>query len=227
MQKKFKIPLHIAFIMDGNGRWAQARGLARAKGHKEGATSVETIIKIAKQIGIKYITLFAFSTENWKRPPCEIKALMQLLKNVLDKYNPKKNSDVRLLFSGRRDRLPKSIVEKMDKIISSTANNQLLTVNIALNYGARQEITDVVNKLIEAGRKKISEDDINSNLYNNIPEPDLIIRTSGEKRLSNFMLWQAAYSELYFTDTLWPDFREKELFAALEEYSRRERRFGR
>ncbi|MDR0645818.1 MAG: di-trans,poly-cis-decaprenylcistransferase [Elusimicrobiota bacterium] len=226
MQKNLKIPLHIAFIMDGNGRWAKARGFARAKGHKEGAASVEAIIKIARQIGIKYITLFAFSTENWQRPPCEIKALMKLLENVLDKYSSKNNSDVRLLFSGRRDRLPKTILEKMDKIISSTANNRLLTLNLALNYGARQEIADAVNKLVASGKVKISEDDINSNLYNNIPQPDLIIRTSGEKRLSNFMLWQSAYSELYFTDTLWPDFREKELLAAVEEYSRRERRFG-
>jgi undecaprenyl diphosphate synthase len=212
--------------MDGNGRWAQARGLARVKGHKEGAASTEAIIKTAKKIGVKYITLYAFSTENWQRPISEIKALMKLLDHALDKYNSQKDSSVRLLFSGRRERLPKNILDKIDKIVAATAKNQLLTLNLALNYGGRQEIVDAVNTLVASGKTEIHQSDITKNLYQNIPEPDLIIRTSGEKRLSNFMLWQAAYSELYFTDTLWPDFREKELLEAVEEFSRRERRFG-
>lgn len=224
--ENLRIPKHVAFIMDGNGRWAIARKLPRAAGHKEGAASVEAITNAAKDLGIKYITLYAFSTENWKRSPSEISALMKLLEETLDKYARQKKSGVRLIFSGRRGKLPKIILAKLDNVIAQTAKNKKLTVNLALNYGSRQEIIDAANKLLLAGKKSISEKDITQNLYADIPAPDLIIRTSGERRLSNFLLWQAAYSELYFTDTLWPDFKAPQLLAALQDYTRRERRFG-
>lgn len=224
--QNLKIPTHIAFIMDGNGRWAKAKKLPRSEGHEEGARSVKEITETAKKIGIKYITLYAFSTENWSRSPSEISALMELLNKTLDNYEKEKDSGVRLIVSGRRDRLPANTLKKLDEVIKSTAHNKQLTVNLALNYGARQEITDAVNRLISQGKTKITESDISTNLYNTIPDPDLIIRTSGEERLSNFLLWQAAYSEFYFTDTLWPDFKEPQFMQAIEEYSRRERRFG-
>ena len=224
--KPAKIPAHVAFIMDGNGRWAAARNLPRDAGHREGAKSVEAITNAAKKLGIKYITLYAFSAENWLRSPAEISALMTLLEETLDKYEKQKDSGVRLIFSGRRDKLAPKILQKLDKAIAATAANKLLTVNLALNYGGRQELADAFNKLAEAGKKKISEADISAALYQNIPDPDLIIRTSGEMRLSNFLMWQSAYSEFYFTDTLWPDFREPQLFEAIVEYNRRERRYG-
>jgi len=224
--KPAKIPAHVAFIMDGNGRWAAAKNLPRAAGHKEGAASVEAITNAAKKLGIKYITLYAFSSENWQRSPAEISSLMNLLEETLDKYEKQKDSGVRLIFSGRRDRLAPKILQKLDKATAATAANKILTVNLALNYGGRQEIADAFNKLAAAGKKNINEGDISAHLYQNIPDPDLIIRTSGEMRLSNFLLWQSAYSEFYFTDTLWPDFREPQLFEAIIEYNRRERRYG-
>ncbi|MDR0952923.1 MAG: di-trans,poly-cis-decaprenylcistransferase [Elusimicrobiota bacterium] len=221
-----KIPKHIAIIMDGNGRWAAAKNLPRAKGHEEGAASVQAVINAAKKFGVKYLTLYAFSNENWARPKFEINALMSLLDKTLDKFAKEDNGDIRIIFSGRKTKLPKKILNKLEETVAKTAANKKLTVNLALNYGSRQEITDAVNKILQSGKKKISERDIQSNLYNNIPDPDLIIRTSGEERLSNFLLWQAAYSEFYFTPALWPDFREKEFAAALQEYSKRDRRYG-
>ncbi|WP_424244537.1 undecaprenyl diphosphate synthase [Elusimicrobium posterum] len=222
------IPKHIAIIMDGNGRWAKAQNRPRAKGHEAGAKAVEKTIKHAQKIGVQFITLYAFSTENWTRPQDEINALMKLLGKVLDEYKKTSQSNgMRLLVSGRRDRLPKEILAKIDDVVNSTKDNKGLCVNLALNYGARQEITDAVNKLTAEGKTNITEADISAALYNpSVPDPDLIIRTSGEERLSNFLLWQAAYSEFYFTQTLWPDFDEAELDKAVTEYSTRQRRYG-
>ncbi len=221
-----KKPLHIAFIMDGNGRWADAKHLPKIKGHEEGARSVEAIIKAALKQGIKYITLYAFSTENWSRSQMEVSALMSLLSKTLDAFLKEDNPDIKIIFSGRREPLPSNILAKMDKAAALKKDNPKLTLNLALNYGGRQEITDAVNKALASGKKTITEQDISANLYNNLPEPDLIVRTSGEQRLSNFLLWQAAYSEFYFTPTLWPDFKEEEFNTALQEYAKRNRRFG-
>ncbi len=219
-------PKHIAIIMDGNGRWAKLKGLPRKEGHKEGANSVESAVQTALEEGIKVLSLYAFSTENWARPKMEIAYLMQLLADTLSKFTENKYKDVKLVFSGRRKGLPSMILNKLDKVIEATKNHKKLTLNLCLNYGARQEITDAVNKIIAQGKTNIKESDIEKNLYQNLPVPDLIIRTSGEERLSNFLLWQAAYSEFYFTKTLWPDFKEKDLLKAIAEYNKRDRRFG-
>lgn len=219
-------PKHIAIIMDGNGRWAEQKKLPRKEGHKEGANSVEAVIEAALQEGVEVISLYAFSTENWARPKLEVTYLMQLLADTLDKFTEEKYKDIRLVFSGRRKGLSATLLNKLDEVIKATEGKKKLTVNLCLNYGARQEITDAVNKLLEQGKTKITESDIEKNLYQNLPAPDLIIRTSGEERLSNFLLWQAAYSEFYFTKTLWPDFKGDDLRQAISAYSRRERRFG-
>lgn len=212
--------------MDGNGRWAQNKHLPKAKGHEEGARSVRAVVNAALKAGVKYITLYAFSTENWKRSKTEIAALMKLLSKTLDKFLKEDDPKVKIIFSGRREPLPKDILAKMDKASQIKKDNPALILNLAINYGSRQEITDAANKLIAAGKKEISQADITQALYNNLPEPDLIVRTSGEQRLSNFLLWQAAYSEFYFTPVLWPDFKEEHFIQAIEEYSRRQRRFG-
>ena len=226
MAEKKNIPTHIAFIMDGNGRWAQNKNLPKAKGHEEGARSVQTVVNAALKTGVKYITLYAFSTENWKRSKTEISALMKLLSKTLDKFIKEDDPKVKIIFSGRREPLPQDILAKMDKAAQIKKDNPALVLNLAINYGARQEITDAVNKLIDSGKKEITQQEISDALYNNLPEPDLIVRTSGEQRLSNFLLWQAAYSEFYFTPVLWPDFKEEHFIQAIEEYSRRQRRFG-
>lgn len=221
-----KVPAHIAIIMDGNGRWAAARKLPRGKGHEEGAKSVEAVINSAKACGVKYLTLYAFSTENWARPKTEIFGLMSLLKKTIDEFTTEKYEGVKVIFSGRKKGLPKSVLTRLENVTALTKNAKKITVNLALNYGGRQEICDGVNSLLEKGFNKITEKDITKALYADIPAPDLIIRTSGEQRLSNFLLWQSAYSEFYFTPVLWPDFREEEFTLALEEYARRKRRFG-
>lgn len=226
MAEKKNIPTHIAFIMDGNGRWAQNKNLPKAKGHEEGARSVQTVVNAALKTGVKYITLYAFSTENWKRSKTEISALMKLLSKTLDKFIKEDDPKVKIIFSGRREPLPQDILAKMDKAAQIKKDNPALVLNLAINYGARQEITDAVNKLINSGKKEITQQEISDALYNNLPEPDLIVRTSGEQRLSNFLLWQAAYSEFYFTPVLWPDFKEEHFIQAVEEYGRRQRRFG-
>ncbi len=226
MTEKNNIPTHIAFIMDGNGRWAQNKNLPKAKGHEEGARSVQAVVNAALKTGVKYITLYAFSTENWKRSKTEISALMKLLSKTLDKLIKEDDPKVKIIFSGRREPLPQDILAKMDKAAQIKKDNPALVLNLAINYGARQEITDAVNKLIDSGKKEITQQEISDALYNNLPEPDLIVRTSGEQRLSNFLLWQAAYSEFYFTPVLWPDFKEAHFMQAVEEYGRRQRRFG-
>ena len=222
------LPLHIAIIMDGNGRWAAARGLPRSAGHREGAQAVRRTLEAARDMGIKYLTLYAFSTENWTRPKEEINTLMQLLERTLDEYQKSaQKADYRVLVSGERERLPAGILAKMDELVRSTESNKGLTVHLALNYGARQEIVHAVNQILKEGLAEVTPQDISRRLYQpEIPEPDLIIRTSGEQRLSNFLLWQAAYSEFYFTSVLWPDFNKEELQKAVDAYRARKRRFG-
>ncbi len=222
------LPKHIAIIMDGNGRWANNRHLPRLAGHREGANAVQRTIEAAQKFGIKFLTLYAFSTENWSRPQDEINGLMDLLSKTLDTYTAQaKKKNYRLLVSGARDKLPPAVLGKIDKAVQITAQNTGLTVNLALNYGARQEIVHAVNTLLAQGKTNISMEDISAHLYQpGVPDPELIIRTSGEERLSNFLLWQAAYSEFYFTPVLWPDFNAEELQKALNEYARRTRRFG-
>ncbi len=222
------LPLHIAIIMDGNGRWAAARGLPRSAGHREGAQAVHRTLEAARDMGIKYLTLYAFSTENWTRPKEEINTLMQLLERTLDEYQKSaQKADYRVLVSGERERLPAGILAKMDELVRSTESNKGLTVHLALNYGARQEIVHAVNQILKEGLAEVTPQDISRRLYQpEIPEPDLIIRTSGEQRLSNFLLWQAAYSEFYFTPVLWPDFNKEELQKAVDAYRARKRRFG-
>lgn len=222
-----QIPNHIAIIMDGNGRWAKRRGLPRTFGHKEGAAALRKIITHAAKIGVKYLTVYAFSTENWKRSQEEVSALMFLFKNYIK--NEEKNimeNNIRFMVSGRRENVSKSLLEAIDNLQEKSKNNSGLTFNIAFNYGGRAEILDAVNRILKSGRTEITEEEFSKYLYNNIPDPELLIRTSGELRISNFLLWQIAYSEIYITDTLWPDFDEKELDKAIESYNKRERRFG-
>ncbi len=221
-------PRHTAVIMDGNGRWAAARKLPRSAGHREGAHAVRRVIEAAPALGIEFLTLYAFSTENWSRPAQEIDALMELLEKTLDEYQKSAGKqNLRIWISGERERLPERIVRKMDTLVQSTANHTGLTVNLALNYGARQELTRAVNALLAEGKTSVSAQDISARLYHpDLPEPELLIRTSGEQRLSNFLLWQCAYAELYFTPVLWPDFGAEELQKAVAEYQRRGRRFG-
>lgn len=222
-----QIPNHIAIIMDGNGRWAKKKGLPRTFGHKEGAVALRKIIAHAAKIGVKYLTVYAFSTENWKRSQDEVNALMFLFKNYIK--NEEKNimeNNIRFMVSGRRENVSKSLLEAIDNLQEKSKNNSGLTFNIAFNYGGRAEILDAVNRILKSGRTEITEEEFSKYLYNNIPDPELLIRTSGELRISNFLLWQIAYSEIYITDTLWPDFDEKELDKAIESYNKRERRFG-
>lgn len=227
-QSKNTTPRHVAIIMDGNGRWAKNRLLPRLAGHNAGAKAVERTLQAAQKAGVEFLTLYAFSTENWARPQEEIDGLMKLLEQTLDKYTQEaKKHRVRLWVSGEREKLPPAILAKIDEAVSSTANNTGLTLNLALNYGARQEIAHAVNRLLMQGKTQITPADIQANLYQPaLPDPELIIRTSGEERLSNFLLWQAAYSEFYFTPVLWPDFDETEFQKALSAYQTRTRRFG-
>ncbi len=216
---------HIAFIMDGNGRWAKMRGKLREFGHTEGARTFERVVEYCGDIGLKYVTVYAFSTENWKRPKAEVEKIMALLDKYLDKLMSDKR-DLRVRFIGDRSPLSEKLIKKIEKAEEITAN-RTLTVNIALNYGGRAEISAAVNKLIREGKTEITEDDISGAIYTaECPDPDLIVRTAGEQRLSNFLLWQGAYSEFYFTDTLWPDFGEAEVDAAINAYYKRTRRFG-
>lgn len=221
-------PTHVAIIMDGNGRWARNRNLPRAAGHQEGAKAVRRVIEAAPALGIKYLTLYAFSTENWTRPKEEIDTLMTLLDKTVDEYHKSAHKqNLRLWVSGEREPLPPHLLQKLDQLVADTTQNTGLTVNLALNYGARQEILHAVNACLAQGKRPLSLQDINAHLYQPaLPEPDLVIRTSGEKRLSNFLLWQAAYSEFYFTSVLWPDFNAEELKKAVQTYQQRTRRFG-
>lgn len=222
-----QVPKHIAIIMDGNGRWAKKRGLPRTFGHKEGAAALRKIITHAAEIGVKYLTVYAFSTENWKRSQEEVSALMFLFKSYIK--NEEKNimeNNIRFMVSGRKENVSESLLEAIDKLQNKSKNNTGLTFNIAFNYGGRAEIIDAVNKILKSGKESVDEEEFSKYLYNDIPDPELLIRTSGELRISNFLLWQIAYSEIYITDTLWPDFDERELDIAIESYMKRDRRFG-
>ncbi|MBR1532466.1 MAG: di-trans,poly-cis-decaprenylcistransferase [Eubacterium sp.] len=213
--------------MDGNGRWAKKRGLPRSAGHKAGANVFRTISDECANLGIKYVTFYAFSTENWKRPKEEVDALMQLFKEYLleAKADMEKAKNSRIVFIGEREGISQELLDLMDEAEAETADHTGTTVYLAVNYGGRQEIVSAVNKLIADGKTEIDEKDISDNIYT-YPECDLIIRPSGEQRLSNFLLWQAAYSEFWYSDVLWPDFGKKDLYSALTDFENRNRRFG-
>jgi undecaprenyl diphosphate synthase len=229
-----KLPSHVAIIMDGNGRWAKKRLLNRVKGHERGSQAVRSIVTAARQLGIGMLTLYAFSTENWSRPKVEVTALMMLLKRFLvSERDELLTQGVRLNILGQKEKLPTEIQKEADRTVAMTMNNQGMVLNLALSYGSRQEITAGVQSLSEKvlsgliHPQEITEEMISDHLYTRkMPDPELIIRTSGEFRLSNFMMWQAAYSEFYFTDTLWPDFTRDEFIGILLNYQARDRRFG-
>ena len=228
------IPRHIAIIMDGNGRWAKERGLPRIAGHREGINSVREVTKICGEIGVKYLTLYTFSTENWSRPKTEVKALMTLLLSTIKKeIKELHKNNVKFSTIGDISILPKGTVKGIKEGEKLTFNNSGLNLILALNYGSRQEIISAVNNIVYDVKKgSLDSNSIDENIFssyldtNNCPDPDLLIRTSGELRISNFLLWQSAYTEMYLTNTYWPSFRENELFAAIFDFQNRERRFG-
>ena len=228
------LPKHIAIIMDGNGRWAKERGFLRAIGHESGTKSVRDTVEACSELGIKNLTLYAFSSENWNRPKLEVQTLMQLLISSLKKELPtmQKNS-IRLNAIGNLNNLPKKVQKELLYVVESTKENIEMTLTLALSYGSRDEIVDVTRQICDKVKNNIISieniDDtlINQHLYTrNLPDVDLLIRTSGEKRISNFLLWQIAYAELYFTDVYWPDFKKENLYEAITNYQKRERRFG-
>ncbi len=229
-----RLPVHVAVIMDGNGRWARRRGYERIVGHRHGVVSVRQTTEAAAEIGIKYLTLYAFSTENWNRPPSEVDALMELLVDTIERETSTLNrNNVRLRAIGHLQRLPRRAAERLEGCLQQTASNTGLTLVLALSYSSRWEITAAVRTLcrrVQAG--ELSPEEITDRIVadhldtHSLPDPDLLIRTSGEQRVSNFLLWQLAYTELYFTQTHWPDFRKEDFYKAIYEYQRRERRFG-
>jgi undecaprenyl diphosphate synthase len=229
-----KIPRHVAIIMDGNGRWAAERGLARTEGHRRGADSVQAIVEACGDFGVEFLTLYAFSTENWKRPKSEVNALMKMLERFLKtKTEEMLKQNVRLQAIGRLHDLPEPVQKQLHKSIEQTSQNSGLTLILALSYGAREEILDGIRSLLDSVEKghldkaMIDADVFSKHLYTRYyPDPDLLIRTSGEMRLSNFLLWQLSYTEFYITQTLWPDFRKEQFHEAIREYTRRDRRFG-
>jgi undecaprenyl diphosphate synthase len=225
-----KIPQHVAMIMDGNGRWALQRGLPRLAGHKAGTENLRRVIRASVEFGIKYLTIYAFSTENWGRPPEEVKGLMYILEDVIDReLNELHKEGVQLRHIGRLERLAPSLQEKVLDAIDVTKNNDRLILNIAFNYGGRDEIVQAIQRMMKDGvpPEKVTDELVSQYLYTaGVPDPDLIIRTSGELRVSNFLIWQAAYSEWYITPTFWPDFDKDEYRRALEAFSHRDRRYG-
>ena len=226
-----RIPRHVGIVMDGNGRWATRQGLPRTEGHGAGESALVDTTYGALSLGVKALTVYAFSTENWRRPVDEVRYLMNFNRGLLERRQHELHEvGVRITFSGRRDwRVPRGVLKRMDEAAELTARNTALTLNIAFNYGGRAEIVDAVKRLVEDGvsAARVDEKAIASRLYHpELPDPDLIVRTSGEYRTSNFLLWEMAYSELVFTDVLWPDFRREDLYAAIVEYQQRERRFG-
>ena len=225
------MPAHVGVVMDGNGRWARRRGLPRTEGHGAGEEALFDTVEGALDIGIRWLTVYAFSTENWKRPADEVRYLMRFNESLLMRRRDELNDrGVRIRFAGRRDwRVPRRLVRRMDEALDLTAKNKTMTLTIAFNYGGRAEIVDAVRQLIadRTPADRVDERAIRRHLYvPDMPDPDLVIRTSGEYRISNFLLWELAYSELVFTDVLWPDFRRTDLFDAVREYQRRERRYG-
>jgi undecaprenyl diphosphate synthase len=230
-----RLPRHIAIIMDGNGRWANRRHLPRFVGHRRGVQTVRGVVETAARIGLSYLTLYAFSAENWKRrPQAEVEFLMQLLRQYLKQEVPRLNrNNVRLTYIGRIHELPESVQERLRWAEESTAGNSGMVLTLALNYGARTEIVDALRSIINAARNNggvdhldINEDLVSRHLYGSMPDPDLVIRTSGELRVSNFLLWQIAYAEIYVTNKLWPDFEGTDLLHAIADYQGRERRYG-
>ena len=233
-QAKASLPTHVAVIMDGNGRWAKQRGLPRVEGHRLGAESVRTIVRAAGELGIKYLTLYAFSVENWSRPKDEVDMLMKYLARYLKtELNDLQKHNVRLAVIGQIYRLPEFVQEQLYKTQAALSKNNGITTILALSYGGRQEIVEAVRQIAAKARKgilepeEITEQVVARHLYtHDIPDPDLLIRTSGEMRVSNFLLWQISYAEFVVTPTLWPDFRKAQFYEALEDYTRRHRRFG-
>ena len=230
-----RLPAHIAIIMDGNGRWARKRSLPRAAGHKAGVEAVRITVETSKRLGIQALTLYAFSVENWKRPRAEVDTLWRLLRVYLRHELPEILSNgIRFTCMGRLDGLPPQVREELQNAIDATAHNRGMRLNVAINYSGRAELVDAINAIVEDARLegrlrdlRIDEEAIASRLYTaDLPDPDLLIRTSGEMRISNFLLWQIAYAELYVTDTLWPDFRRADLMHAILDYQKRDRRFG-
>ncbi|MCI8464456.1 MAG: isoprenyl transferase [Lachnospiraceae bacterium] len=233
-EKSLRIPRHVAIILDGNGRWAKKRGLPRNMGHVEGCKVVERTVEDAAKLGIEYLTVYGFSTENWKRSAEEVGALMQLFRYYMKRLlKVAKKNNVRVIMIGERSRFDRDIVEGLNRLEEETRGNTRMTFTIAVNYGSRDEITRAVRRMVadcQAGKlspEEVSEEVIGSYLdTKELPDPDLLIRTSGEERLSNYLLWQVAYTEFYFTNVLWPDFNKEELVKAIEKYNGRERRFG-
>jgi len=231
MRKRTRLPNHLAIIMDGNGRWAKQRGLHRLEGHQAGAENIRPIIKCLNQHHIKYVTLYGFSTENWNRPEGEVTGLLRLFEETIDKYVSELHENgIKLRHLGHLEELPQGLQLAINRAVELTKNNAGMTLSFALNYGGRLEILNAVRHIVAEGipTQNIDEGLFNSYLYTaGLPDVDLVIRTSGEFRISNFLLWQAAYSEYYFTEVLWPDLNQKELEKALLVYSQRQRRFGR
>lgn len=231
---KDNLPTHIALIMDGNGRWAREKRLSRVRGHRQGAEAARRVVTFCGQIGVSILTLYAFSLENWSRPTDEVKALMRLLRNYLGReFRTLMENNIRLTSMGRLELLPEAVREKLIETCQATAGNHGMTLNLAISYGGRAEIIDAVKRIaeeVQAGKLSVEEIDekaFNHYLYTaDLPDPDLLIRTGGEMRISNFLLWQTAYTEIYVTDKLWPDFDEDDLLDALINYQKRERRFG-
>lgn len=231
---KNKLPQHLAVIMDGNGRWAKRKGLVRVKGHEKGAKTVKKVVEACAELNIPFLTLYAFSTENWNRPKIEVELLMKLLVNSLKKeLKTLQKNNIKLAAIGNLDALPNKIHEKLLEVIEKTKNNNRMTLTLALSYGAREEIIKSIKEISHKvknniiSHENIDESLINTHLYTqNLPDVDLLIRTSGERRISNFLLWQIAYAELYFTDILWPDYTKDNLYEAIINYQNRERRFG-
>ena len=228
-----QLPRHIAVIMDGNGRWAGLRKLPRVAGHRNGIDSVRDVVESCRRLGIETLTLYAFSTENWKRPKLEVRTLMRLLKEFIRKETRNLHeNNIRFQAIGRIHELDESVREELRRLTEFTGRNTGMTLNIALNYSGRAELTDAVNRILSEyrggdGHPAVTEEIISNSLYTaGLPDPDLLIRTSGEMRISNFLLWQIAYSEIYVTPTLWPDFRRKHLLEAIAAYQRRDRRYG-
>jgi undecaprenyl diphosphate synthase len=230
-----RIPKHVAIVMDGNGRWARERGLRRTEGHEAGERALLDVVEGALAVGVRYLTVYAFSTENWRRPKSEVRFLMNFNRVILRRRRDQMNEwGVRIRFVGRRDwRLPRSVLREMEEAERATRHNDRMVLAVAFNYGGRTEVVDAVKRLIadhDAGRlggERIGPTSISRRMYDStMPDPDLVIRTSGEMRTSNFLIWQAAYSELWFTPVLWPDFNREHLYEAIRDYQKRDRRFG-
>ena len=234
LKKSGAIPTHIAIIMDGNGRWAKKRGLPRVAGHKRGVDTVKEIVEACAEVGVKFLTLYTFSTENWKRPKDEVSTLMRLLlRSLRDRVNELYDNDIRLTTIGNTESLPEEVQKQLYSGIERTKNNKKMVLNLALSYSGRWELLEAIKEIVnKADEGKISSEDIDEKLISSflttkgIPDPDLVIRTSGEFRVSNFLLWQIAYSEFIITETLWPDFSKFDLYDAIKIFQKRERRFG-